>query len=665
MMTSRITRLLIANRGEIAVRIARTARHQGIVPICIYSHADRNASHVRLADETYPLGETDSYLDIGDIIRIALAAKADAIHPGYGFLSENDSFSDAVTNAGIVYVGPSGDAMRRLGAKASAKQLALDLNVPIVHGAHISVDDLPSAHATAHGVGYPLIIKASFGGGGRGMRIVHSPSELEGALQSASREAAAFFSRPEIFIERYISHARHIEVQAVGDGRGKVVVLGDRDCSMQRNHQKVLEEAPAIDLKADSRVAMHEAATRLFSAVNYCGAGTVEFLSIESGEFFFLEVNTRLQVEHPVTESIYGVDLVECQLAVAQGRSLEPYQNLVRKAPLSSAHHAVEARLCAEVPERGFVAATGVLEQFSFAQAIAADPTLRIDTGFSRGDIVTHYYDSLIAKVIAVGQTRLEAIERLSEALMRAEISGVATNRNYLLRLLEAPAFRTMQHHTRSAHELIPDKRALSKELFSAAGRYLALTPPLGLSTSPGEPRWRVIPNESRQIHLSVNDEPVTITATKRPHHQEQLTFRWESEEFTDVRSACSAPSVVDDAGNPLEAGAFYPATIRTSAGVYSVQRHFPRLPRNALEGSSPQDVAVKAHLPGKVIAILKRPGDSVTEQEPVATIESMKMEHPVLAPRAGTIRAVFVNQGQTIERGLVLFEIDCQTRET
>jgi len=441
-----IRRLLVANRGEIAVRIQRTAQRMGIHTIAIYSEVDRYAPHVEMANERYFLGgntPAETYLNIEKILAIAREAGVDAIHPGYGFLSENSAFARAVTEAGIIFIGPSTQAMELLGNKVAAKRLAESVGVPLVPGTASAVSGEEALKA-AEAIGFPLLIKAAAGGGGKGMRKVLRPEDFPEALQRAQSEARSAFGDPSVFLEKYIEKPRHVEIQILADLHGNAVYLFERDCSVQRRHQKVIEEAPAPNLSPQTRSAMGEAALRLIQAAGYTQAGTVEFIVDAHENFYFLEVNTRLQVEHPVTEMITGLDLVEWQIRMAQGERLGFTQ-----ADLRPNGHAIEARLYAEDPRNNFLPSSGLLYKYR----LPAYPHLRIDSGYEEGGVVPLYYDPLLAKVIAWGETRTEAIARLQAALRQTVVLGVEHNADFIQFVLAHPVFRQAQMHTHFVEE--------------------------------------------------------------------------------------------------------------------------------------------------------------------------------------------------------------------
>ncbi|MCX7605687.1 MAG: acetyl-CoA carboxylase biotin carboxylase subunit [Bacteroidia bacterium] len=457
----KIQKLLVANRGEIACRVQRTAQRMGIRTVAIYSEADRYAPHVEMADERYFLGgnlPAESYLNIPKILEAARATGADAVHPGYGFLSENPAFARAVREAGLCFVGPTPEAMEKLGNKVTAKQIAREVAVPLVPGTAHAVRE-GEALVEAKRIGFPLLIKAAAGGGGKGMRKVFSEADLQEAMARARSEALAAFGDDSVFLERYIDKPRHIEIQVFSDLHGNAVYLYERECSIQRRHQKVIEEAPAPHLKEETRKAMGEAALRLIRAAGYTQAGTVEFIVDAEENFYFLEVNTRLQVEHPVTEAITGVDLVEWQLRVAQGERLPLSQE-----EISCRGHAIEARVYAEDPRAGFLPSTGVLYSYELPRLEG----VRIDNGYEEGQLVPLFYDPMLAKVIAWGPDRISAIQRLDQALANFAVVGVQTTIDFVRFVLAHPVFQAGLTHTHFVEEHfrpeLLDNRPLSPE---------------------------------------------------------------------------------------------------------------------------------------------------------------------------------------------------------
>jgi 3-methylcrotonyl-CoA carboxylase alpha subunit len=451
-LARRFNKLLIANRGEIACRIIRTARLMGLRTVAVFSDADRDALHAALADEAMLIGPApakDSYLHIEAIIDAARSSGAEAIHPGYGFLSENADFAQACADADLVFVGPSAATIRLMGSKSAAKALMQSAGVPVVPGYHGDDQSLATLASAADRIGYPVLVKASAGGGGRGMRVVGKPDELEEAIASARREAGAAFGNDQLLIEKFIDRSRHIEVQVFGDTYGNIVSLHERECTLQRRHQKVVEEAPAIVLSSERRAEMASAARAAAKAAGYVGAGTIEFIA-DASQFCFIEMNTRLQVEHPVTELITGLDLVEWQLRVASGEPLPLAQDDIR-----ANGHAIEARIYAEDPDKGFLPSTGTIRSWR-------EPTgdgIRVDTGFRAGDIVTPYYDALLAKLIVWGADRPEALARARRALTELGIEGVTTTRELFLDVVHEPRFVSGRYTTaylEDARERLP-----------------------------------------------------------------------------------------------------------------------------------------------------------------------------------------------------------------
>ncbi|MCT8973527.1 acetyl-CoA carboxylase biotin carboxylase subunit [Microbaculum marinisediminis] len=441
--SKRLRRVLIANRGEIAVRLVRGCAEVGAESVAVVSEADRESMVARLATRTVCIGPSparDSYLRPDLIVHAALATGCDAIHPGYGFLSEQPSLAELCDENGLVFVGPTAETIRMLGNKLEARRLAERADVPLLPGS-ARVSDAEEAARFAAEMGYPILVKAAAGGGGRGMKVVHTPSELAGTLQTTASEARSAFGDATLYLERFIADARHIEVQVLGDGKGQVVHLGDRDCSLQRRHQKVIEEAPASDIPEDVRRDMHDAAVRIARQVNYASAGTVEFLFDRSANaFYFLEMNTRLQVEHPVTEMVTGIDLVAAQLRIAGGEPLSIPEDIGPNG------HSIEARITAESPENAFRPSPGRIRRW---QAPDMDG-LRVDTYAEAGALIPPFYDSMVAKFIVHGPDRQTAIDKMRRALEAFEVEGISTNRAFLLRLLGEPAFAAMRHNTRS-----------------------------------------------------------------------------------------------------------------------------------------------------------------------------------------------------------------------
>lgn len=643
-----ISSLLIANRGEIACRIIKTCKRLGIKTVALASEADRSSLHASLADEVVYLPGAEprrSYL-LGDlIIEGAIRGKAEAIHPGYGFLAENADFAEAVIKAGLTWVGPSPESMRASGSKTNAKALATKASVPIPPWTLLTEGSEKSAKNFCVEHGFPIMIKAEAGGGGRGMRRVDNEAALPKAIESASREAKAAFGNGDLFLEKLIENPRHVEVQIFGDNFGSVIALGDRDCSLQRNHQKIVEEAPAPNIPDKIRKEILASAVRLGKACGYVNAGTCEFL-FDGSNFYFLEINSRLQVEHPVTESIYDVDLVELQIRVASGEKLPS---------LSDKHkgHAIEARICAEVPEQGFIASTGVIHDVVIPSS-SSHSRIRIDSGVVQGSRVTQYYDSLIAKVISIGETRAKAINGLKEVLSGARFLGIKTNIPFLIRAIHSKEFAEVCHHVSFANTLIEKDmaNATHAKRSAAAAAYIA-------ENSSCDSSFR-LGGVSLKKSYSVDVEKVSVFET------EPNVF----EVAIDDSSTTSTLKLVSRTGNEVairsEAGeiSFFPLTlghgtwVSSALGTFFVKRFVASPSKGKGEGLA-ADGAVKSTLPGKVVSVLASVGESVEEGAPLFVVESMKMEHIIRAPRGGVVGSIGVKEGAFIDGSTVLLSLD------
>ncbi|WP_294244059.1 acetyl/propionyl/methylcrotonyl-CoA carboxylase subunit alpha [uncultured Sphingomonas sp.] len=607
--------LLIANRGEIACRIIRTAREMGLRTIAVYSEADAQALHVRLADEAILIGPAparESYLDAARILAAARESGAEAIHPGYGFLSENAEFAESVIAAGLVWVGPNPDSIRAMGLKDAAKARMIAAGVPVTPG-YLGEDQNPDRLAAeADAVGYPVLIKAVAGGGGKGMRRVDDPAAFAEALASCRREAAASFGDDRVLIEKYILSPRHIEVQVFGDRHGQVVHLFERDCSLQRRHQKVIEEAPAPGMDAATREAVCGAAVRAAQAVDYVGAGTIEFIAdasegLRADRVWFMEMNTRLQVEHPVTEAITGVDLVEWQLRVAAGEPLPMAQG-----DLAIQGHAIEARLYAEDPAKGFLPAIGTLEVFDLGD----DPAIRIDTGVEEGAEITPWYDPMIAKVIAHGDTRDAAREALADALDEAVIWPVRTNAGFLVQALDHPDFASGQVDTgliaREGEALMPPTEPSEEALAEAAA---ALIGQDGLSG------FRLNAAPRRSARFLLDGRPITV-------------------DFSEAGEVPLAPT--DE--------------VLISEGGQSWS--FTRWRADGLAAGGAGDGAILSPMPGRIIAVTVTEGQAVSTGQPLITLEAMKMEHVLTAPFDGVVTDLKAETGGQVAEGIALVRI-------
>ena len=643
-----IDKLLIANRGEIARRIMRTARTMGIRSVAVYSTADAQAAHVREADEAYEIGPAparDSYLNMRAILEVGRVSGADAVHPGYGFLSENAEFSEASAESGLLFVGPPASAMRTMGLKDRAKILMQKAGVAVVPG--YLGDDQSAARLAeeADRIGYPILIKAVAGGGGKGMRYVECAREFESALESARREAKAAFGDARVLIEKFISRPRHIEVQVFADSHGNCVHLLERDCSLQRRHQKVIEEALAPGMSSVMRDAMGAAAVRAAKAVGYVGAGTVEFI-VDGSEgllpdrFWFMEMNTRLQVEHPVTEEVTGLDLVEWQLRIACGEHLP-----LRQSQIVANGHAVEARLYAEDADRDFLPSTGRLEFLRFPEAVSG---IRVDSGVCEGDFVQPYYDPMIAKIIATAPNRAEAILRLARALRNVQIAGVTTNAAFLIRCLTHPEFRQGAIDTgfieRFSDVLLPNLSSPPPEIYAAAARFL-VTGSHGLMTdAEGYNPWASgdgfrVSGRSRQVvvfeHIDGRLEVLVEFYRDRP------------EQYLVSGSAVRIPN-----GVTVSRVASGQIAVMYDGATFKVKCFDPFISADShMDGAD--EVVAPTH--GKVTAVLVEPGQKVKRGTPLASIEAMKMEHTLLAPADVCISSVEVTQGEQVKEGATI----------
>ncbi len=639
-----IRTLLIANRGEIAVRIMRTARRLGLRCVAVFSQADAGALHVSMADEAHPIGPAparDSYLRADRILEVAQRAGADAIHPGYGFLSENADFADACAAAGIVFVGPPANAIRAMGSKAESKALMVAAGVPVVPGYHGEAQDDALLAAEAQRIGFPVLIKASAGGGGKGMRPVLRAQDFAAELAGARREALAAFGDARVLLERYLQRPRHVEVQVFGDSHGRIIHLHTRDCSVQRRHQKVLEEAPAPDLSPALRARLHEAAVAAARAVNYTNAGTVEFI-VEGEDAFFMEMNTRLQVEHPVTEMITALDLVEWQLRVASG---EPLPLAEAPEPIG---HSVEVRLYAEDPEADFRPATGRLSRFD------TPPAARIETGVRAGDSITPHYDPMIAKLVTWGSDRRAALAALGLALAETEVAGPATNLGFLARLVAHPAMLAGELDTgfiaRHRDALIPPAApAPDAALAAAAALLLAPTTP----ASPWERRdgWRLHGAGSVELLLLDRDTPRRVVATMR---RGAMAVSVDGAAALEVRARRTPEGVLvalDGVERRVRFRHAGDAVDLTLAG----HAHALRLldPYAPARGDAAAEGRLTAPIPGRVVQLLVAAGDRVTRGQVVAVLEAMKTELRLAAPADGVVAHVGCAAGDSVEEGM------------
>jgi acetyl/propionyl-CoA carboxylase alpha subunit len=652
-MTTTITKLLVANRGEIAARIIRSAHALGIATVAVYSDPDADAPYVTLADEAVRLpgaAPADTYLRGDLIVAAAAAAGAAAVHPGYGFLSENAAFARACADAGLVFVGPRPETIEAMGDKVKAKATMAAAGVPTLPSATIT--DSTDLAAAAAGVGFPLLVKAAFGGGGRGMRLVTDPGALAEAVSTARSEAASAFGDGTVFLERYVTDPRHVEVQIVGDTAGTVLHLFERECSIQRRYQKIVEECPSPAVGEDLRDALTAAAEAAGQAVGYTGAGTVEFVLDRDGSFWFLEMNTRLQVEHPVTEEVTGLDLVELQLRIAEGEPLPPQ---AREARIGG--HAIEVRLYAEDVAAGFVPATGPLHRFS----IPAAPGIRVDTGFRSGSVVSPHYDAMLAKVIAHGRTRADAARRLARALAQAEIHGVTTNRDLLTAILTEPEFLAGGTDTGYLTRHEPAALAAAAAPGAAAARVHALAAALARQAGnrAGAPVLGTLPSGWRNV--SSAPQRVTFTAAGEPY---EVAYRIRGEQVT-----------AEINGDPVEALVLAASPdwvdleIDGTRRVYRVHQAGDGMYVDASDGASalretprfgdPTKLApagsLLAPMPGLVLRVLAEPGTAVTAGQPILVLEAMKMEQTVSAPAAGVLAELHAKARDQVSTGQIL----------
>jgi len=643
-----IERLLIANRGEIAVRVARAAREMGIAPLGIYSEADAGAYHLAFMEDARCIGPAEaaqSYLDGEAIVAAAAAMKADALHPGYGFLSERAHFARAVANAGIIFVGPSPEAMAAMGSKIEAKRRAREAGVPTVPGYDGDDQSETALHAQAQRVGFPLLIKASAGGGGRGMRVVESSDDFREALESAKREARAAFGDDTVLLERYLLEPRHIEFQILADAHGNTIHLGERECSIQRRHQKIVEEAPSVALSPELRAEMGGAAVRAAQSVGYANAGTCEFMLDRDGAYYFLEMNARLQVEHPVTELVYGIDLVHWQLRIAGGERLTLEQAGVRPRGW-----AIETRLYAEDPANEMLPSTGTIVHWSAPEG----PGIRIDSGVTTGSVVTHYYDPMLAKLIAFGSDRPSAIARLQLALQELTIDGVRTNVPLLLWIARNDAFARGDTTTRFLDEQFDESifalRAPPKEASLLAAAALL---------SDGRAPWR-IGGVGVPVHLQHVAGTIAFVADASADRGHWHLTGDSAGELRAERRADTVHATFD--GEAFSGSVIYDGE---TIDVHQNGRVWPFTlgppPSAGAANSGPGAAAgaqVTAPMPGRIVKIAIKDGDAVDEHALLVVLEAMKMEHRIEAPAVATVKSVLVKEGQIVAGGTPLVEL-------
>lgn len=656
-------KILIANRGEIACRVIRTARKMGVRTVAVFSEADADALHVQLADEAVHIGGSapaESYLAIEKVIAAAKQTHAQAIHPGYGFLSENAAFCRSCADNNLIFIGPPTQAIEAMGSKSAAKKIMSEANVPLLPGYHGADQDPVLLKQSAQDIGYPVLLKAVSGGGGKGMRQVHTPEEFDAALAAAQREALSGFGDADMLVEKYLTQPRHVEVQVFCDSLGGGVYLFERDCSVQRRHQKIIEEAPAPDLPQAIREAMGNAALRAATAVDYVGAGTVEFLLDTTGEFYFMEMNTRLQVEHPVTEMITGQDLVEWQLRIANGEPLP-----ARQQDLMILGHAFEARIYAEDPDNEFLPAAGKLNWLKEPQAT---DHVRIDTGVVAGDEVGVFYDPMIAKLIVWDEDRPRALQRLSRALKDYQIAGITTNVAFLSRLADHPDFAAaalstgfIETHQSTLLHQSPEDLSVHLPLI---GLYVALTrqaeTPSAISPSPWQAKdnWRtnapalfservVINDQEHAISVEVQpgqfivqweDQQVAVSGCINVHQEDHCELSVNIDGHRQTMTAHSEPSKADDV-----------VSLFTGEGVIQFSRQKDDLGEDIAHDDG---TGFTAPMNGTVVEILVNAGDSVNAGDTLLIMEAMKMEHAIKAPVDGSVSEVFYAKGDLVDGG-------------
>ena len=668
-------KILIANRGEIACRIAATARRMGIQTVAVYSDADASAKHVQACDEAVHVGGSapkDSYLRWERILEAAKATGAEAVHPGYGFLSENSDFAKACTAAGLVFIGPPASAILAMGLKAESKRLMESAGVPLVPGYHGADQDPALLQLEADRIGYPALIKASAGGGGKGMRVVEKSEDFAAALASCKREAINSFGSDAVLIEKYVQRPRHIEIQVFGDTQGNCVYLFERDCSVQRRHHKVLEEAPAPGMTEVLRAQMGAAAVAAAQAVNYVGAGTVEFIveqtaydQPESMKFFFMEMNTRLQVEHPVTEAITGLDLVEWQLRVASGESLP-----LRQDELRIQGHAIEARICAENPDNNFLPATGTLQVYSKPQATSFERgTIRIDDGVREGDTISPFYDSMVAKLIVHGDTREQALARLDTALAQTHIVGLNTNVQFLRHVVRSHAFATAQLDTALIQR---ESAVLFKQdpvgLQAAAAAVIADALHAEFAKQGADPfsrrdGWQSHGTTRRRFELEYDGLPVCAVLTCTSPLRLQVGEGAESDlQFTPQPTSQGDGLWVQFNGQRIHSAVH--TQDKASDGLRHVftpqgSTRIRLLDPLAHSGEAATEVGrLTAPMPGKVVSFSVKAGDKVKAGQALAVMEAMKMEHTVQAPHDGTVAELLYAPGDQVAEGAELLKL-------
>jgi len=668
-------KILIANRGEIAVRIMATCREMGVRTVAVYSDVDRNARHIRFADEAYPIGPapaSQSYLRIETILAVAKQSGAEAIHPGYGFLSENADFAEACEQAGLVFIGPSAHAMRAMGGKISAKQIARSVDAPTVPGYVGESQDETVLFNEAQRIGFPLLIKASAGGGGKGMREVHGSDVFVEQLAGAKREALASFGDETVFLERLIQQPRHVEIQILGDTHGNMIHLGERECSIQRRHQKIVEESPSVALTPALRAEMGATAVRIAQAAGYVNAGTMEFILDSDKHYYFLEMNTRLQVEHPVTELVTGLDLVRHQLLIAAGEPLTLTQEQVQQRG-----HAIEVRIYAEDAEHNFLPSTGTIASFQMPEG----PGVRVDSGVEDGDEITQFYDPMIAKLIVYGENRNTTIAHLQRALEQSAIFGVTTNIPLLYMIATHPAFREGLTHTgflNEHHLLAPvSEKSLPQNVLVAAALYDVIQEVQHLRShtttiykTPVNPwqtlgPWRMT-GEARTMVYAYQGQTYSITLTSAfVENAWNVSVDGHPPELVEYAVGNDGLLLLKHSSTQMRVYLYTTpdgTQVMLHGSLYHLERRQPPDVDTTSQGGSSLQRSQKtltAPMAGTIVKVQVRDGDTVEAQQVLVILSAMKMEHAITAPHEGKVRHVHYQEGAVVKGGAVVVELE------
>ncbi|WP_321462505.1 acetyl/propionyl/methylcrotonyl-CoA carboxylase subunit alpha [uncultured Vibrio sp.] len=675
-------RILIANRGEIACRIIKTAKSMAIETVAVYSEVDRDCLHVKQADFAEFIGPapaSESYLDIDAVIRAAKKWQADAIHPGYGFLSENPKLAKACSENGIVFVGPSTSAIEAMGSKSQAKAIMSDADVPLVPGYHGADNSVEHLLAEAAKIGYPIMLKATQGGGGKGMRVVNSAAEMPLAIEGAQREALSSFGDKQLLIEKCILQPRHVEVQVFADQHGNCVYLSDRDCSIQRRHQKVVEEAPAPGLSDELRKQMGAAAVQAAQAIDYVGAGTVEFLLDNRGQFYFMEMNTRLQVEHPVTELITGVDLVEWQFKIAAGERLP-----ISQSDITHNGHSIELRIYAEDAENDFMPSTGRIDYLKepVSDSNVRLACVRVDSGVTQSDAISEYYDPMISKLIVWGQTRDIALKQLKQALTQYHVRGVTTNIGYLHSIISQPAFAEVELDTGF---LIKHQQGINEQQKVSESIWLSLAAVARWNDLASKSSDSALPAPTTQgFRLSVNNIYRFNFTDANANHQVRLqkssqeTVAQQPDHFTVQCGEALHRVCLIERNNPFIVdidGVRYTFSVlndeqKTTLFYLGQQRTFSHQPSFESPKGKDDELSPTAPLNGVISAVMVNKGDEVAAGDPLLVLEAMKMEYTITAPVAATVDEIFYQHGDQVQHGSILLhlastsESDCIDKE-